>query len=266
MNEIGIRKLRPCDVLLYRGTGVISHLILLLDGGSYSHSGVYDGGRVVEAIGSGVIGRSVKESVKGANYVDVYRFAKDGHRLGEVGWPDDPILDTVDGFVEQGGRYAYEQILLLALLAATRRIPLDPFSKRILRTVLDSAADLIAKLIAGGREPMIRSELVFRSFHEANAKGKYSLRIPGVSLAARARRLARMARRGKRRVVDKETREFERARAAFLKAFGAARREARPAPARAKARRIAGVVVPDFVTPRDLERSRDLRVVGRLGT
>lgn len=245
---------------------MISQLIFLVDGGSYSHSAIYDGRRVVEAIGSGVTSRSVKESVKGADYVDVYRFAKDGHRLGEAGWPDDPILDTVDGFVEQDGRYAYEQVLLLAALAATRRIPLDPVSKRILRTVLDAAADLIAKLIAGGKEPMICSELVSRSFSEAGGKGKYALRIPGISLAARAARLVRMARRGKRPRMDKDTREFERARAAFLQAYVAARREARPGVARARARRIAGVVVPDFVTPRDLERSRDLRVVGRLRT
>jgi len=193
-------------------------------------------------------------------YVDVYRFAKDGHHLGDADWPPKPVTNTAAAFVAEGDRYAYEQILLLAVLATTRRIPLDPVSKRVLRFVLDHAAGLLLKLTSGGKEPMICSELVDRCFKEAVQPGKYALRIAGVDYAA----LRAAAARALRPDADDDTRELERARRAFLTAYLAAREQGARAAIRGEGPAAQVLEVPDFVTPHDLEASRDLEKVGRL--
>ncbi len=264
MTEISASDLHPCDVLLYQGTGILSHLIMLLDGGHFSHAGIYDGREVVEAIAEGVKDRPLFESVAGAKRVEVFRFRKDGHHLEEAGWPSDPIVEKADEFVGEGERYAYEEILLLAPLAAARQIPLDPWTKRLLREVLDLAAGLVAKIVSLGHEPMICSELVYRSFDEAERKRKYTLRIRGLSLArAIARSVGRRPSR-RARPLDKDTAAFEQSRARFLEAFVAARRGGKRRIPSAAGRRAAAIIVPDFVTPKDLETSGDLEGIGTL--
>src|SRR5262249_47861698 len=81
-----------------------------------------------------------------------------------------PVVDRVAYYLEHHERYAYEQLLLLAALAATRQLPVSgiPFLGMVIRNVLDSAADVVAKLIHAGREPMICSEFVYRCYEEAN--------------------------------------------------------------------------------------------------
>jgi hypothetical protein len=200
MRTLQVHHLKPCDVLLYHGTTFPSKLIMLFDGGSYSHAALYDGERVVEVIATGVARRSLQESVGDAKHVDVYRFQKDGRELGEPGWPAGPVLAAARQLGAQGERYAYEQILLLVALCATRRAPGPGLMKRFLRILLDAPGALLAKVTGLGKEPMICSELVYRCFDQADAQGKYALGIRGASLAARlaARRPRARARAARR--------------------------------------------------------------------
>lgn len=39
--RLDVQELQPCDVLLCRGKGLFSDMIVLLDGGTYSHAAVY---------------------------------------------------------------------------------------------------------------------------------------------------------------------------------------------------------------------------------
>lgn len=188
MDTIQPGKLEPCDVLLYYGTGWISDLIREFDGGPYSHAAIWNGKHVIEAGADGVKKRTLKTSVRGAKYVDVYRWIDDdGQPLGSAGYPPEPIVHRIEHYREEGDRYAYEALLLLALLTTARRVSADisPLLARILRAFLDEAFSLLTDLMADGKEPMICSELVYRCYTEADA-GKYAIGIPGLTALALA--------------------------------------------------------------------------------
>jgi len=117
-------ELKACDVLLYRGHGLVSDLIRLFDGSEYSHAAIYDGARIAEAIAEGVVCREVAASVKGAKYVDVYRWiGPTGAHLGDPNYEAAPIQARIRFYVGEKERYAFEELILLALLTSTRRLP-----------------------------------------------------------------------------------------------------------------------------------------------
>lgn len=84
-------------------------------------------------------------------------------------------------YINNGDRYAYEQILLLALLCVTRKVEPSAIFSRLVRAVLDKAASYFSNIAAGitGGEPMICSEFVFRCYDEADPRPEdpYSLQI-----------------------------------------------------------------------------------------
>ena len=278
-------QLLPGDVLLFHGTGFISDMIRLFDGSQYSHAALFTGQKVVEAISTGITASDLAkdESIIKAEYVHVYRFiSNDGHRLGDTGYAVQPILNTAGQFVAKADRYAYEQILLLAALAATRRIPVVsdiPFLRWMLRNILDNAAEVVAKIVAAGKEPMICSELVYRCYTESGPQ--YDLVIRGAdTLAARmqARLLlsqAAIAPGGNLQEAEALQAELD----AFLAKYERAKLKGRLA-AKVKGGKTVGkrggintasstigstaLAVADFVTPRDLRDSPDLSLVGTL--
>jgi hypothetical protein len=281
-NKVLPNQLQPGDVLLFHGTGFISEMIRLFDGSQYSHAAFYSGQKVVEAIGSGITSRPLAESVSGAKYVDVCRFiSKDGHRLGDAGYAAQPVLNTAGQFVAKADRYAYEQLVLLAALAGSRRIPVVsdiPFLRWILRNILDNAAEIISEIVAAGKEPMICSELVYRCYTESGPQ--YDLVIRGAdTLAARARSLPVLG--GSLAASAGHSQEAEAIQAeldAFMAKYQRAKIQGRMA-ANAKAGKPAGkkkggvaatsaggmaLAVADFVTPRDLRDSPDLTLIGTL--
>jgi hypothetical protein len=85
--------------------------------------------------------------------------------------------------------YAYHQILLLAILSLTRRVPLSPVGRRLVRAALDEAVGVLNKMAENGRQLMICSEFVFRCYNEAHAgpgPNPYRLEIRPAELAATA--------------------------------------------------------------------------------
>jgi hypothetical protein len=265
---IQIKDLRPGDVLLYHGTALHSDLIRLFDGSEYSHAAMYDGAKVVEAVADGVCARSVRVSFKGAEYVDVYRWiGSDGKsRLGPPDYPADPIMARAHEYVGQGERYAYEEILLLALLATTRKIPpasVTPFLAAILRTMLDRAASTITTLLAAGKQPMICSELVYRCYAEAD-EGKYRLTIPAASVRSV------LTEKGMRSPISAALAEHVAEPVSELLALQDAADDLLSNYLLSKGIRIEkmgrdlSVPVADFVTPNDLKRSPNLNPEGRI--
>ncbi|NTV02563.1 MAG: hypothetical protein HGB04_07235 [Chlorobiaceae bacterium] len=245
--DIPISELRPCDVLLYHGDSVVSQVIQWFDGTEYGHASIYDGEMVVEAIAEGVVTNDVASSAAGSLFVDVWRMRKDGHFIGSPGLPEGPVLDVVAKYSSEGGRYAAEELLLLALLCTTRRLPM-PF----LRWALDRASSWLEELVDEEREPMICSELVFRCFSEAG--GEYYPRIRGVDIRAKVETL-HMPGQPLRRMspADREVAEF-------LDRYAAARSMG----SRDRLLMAAVEADPNFITPGDLKRSPDFTKVGRL--
>jgi hypothetical protein len=250
--------LQPGDVLLYHGVGLISDLIRLFDGGPYSHAAVYDGANVLEAVAEGTVVDPVAQSVASAQFVDVYRFiASDGTPFGQAGCAAQPVLDRIQYYEQNHQRYGYEQILLLALLCATRHPQqgtLSAVEALILRKFLDQAAEVIARLIHAGKEPMICSELVYRCYTEAGAP--YQITIKGADIPFRAAPPS---------AVDAA---FQAEAARFMLNYAVAKRHNVAGPefraAKSPQDIATAAAVADFVTPRDLESSPNLQKVGTL--
>ncbi len=161
------KDLVPGDVLLYKGKGFISRAIQLFDGTDFSHAALYLGdGMVGEAIASGLERRSYMEGASGI-WVQA-------HRLKDVVPTMDPVLDVANAYLDQGNRYGYEQLLLLAFLCLTRKLRFTPSLRRLIRSVLDAAAAVLTRMLSQKKEPMICSEFVYRAYDEA-LPGQYDV-------------------------------------------------------------------------------------------
>jgi acyl carrier protein len=182
--------LASCDVLLYRGRGWISKAIRFFDGAEVSHAGLYLGkGAVAEALSSGVVRRDLETSIAGAERLLVRRLDPAPRSLR-------PVHAYAVAVVADGERYAYEQIILLAFLCLARRLVPTPTLQRFVRGVLDRAAEQVARLFDAGREPMICSEFVYRSYDEADPARDdvYAIDIPTFAHRLRTRSVRDSAR------------------------------------------------------------------------
>jgi len=177
IKAIPAAQLMPGDILLYRSKGLISDAIRFIDRSEVSHAGLFLGrygeqGRTVgEAIRDGVIRRVLPKSIEHAEWVESRRLKEAPSRI-------DPVLERAAYYLKCGERYAFEQILLLAVLCITRNLAGSSVLGRLIRETLDAAAAFLLQLFNTGREPMICSEFVFRCYREA---------LPGaVNLLARS--------------------------------------------------------------------------------
>ncbi len=299
MKTVKIDDLKPGDILLYHSDSFFSKMIRLFDGSKYNHAAIWDGRFVLEALGKGIGYNTLSDSVKeDEEYVDVYYYKNSaGHQLGAPALPSEPVLDRIEYYHKNSERYAFEQILLLAILAETTALPVVgwiPGLSLILRTIFDAAGKVLTTLTALGHEPMICSELVFRCYKEAAeaTKKNYRIRIVGADILERegleavSSPLAALE-----RGLFAETRDLATERD-FMQAhqdaqiFMASLRAAMTTPASAsKIRESIGTVVSppnnepslenflpsadskaiaDFVTPGDLSKSPDVNLRGRL--
>lgn len=177
--DIPISQLMPGDILLYRGRGLISGAIRLIDRSQVSHSALFigrhgDAGRAVgEAIREGLVRRELPKSVEDAEWVESRRLKDPPATLG-------PVMEQASRYLDRGERYAFEQVLLLAFLCIARNLADSPVLGGLVRETLDAAAGFLLRLFDAGRQPMICSEFVFRCYEETlpGAIG-LSVRVPG---------------------------------------------------------------------------------------
>jgi hypothetical protein len=157
--SVTVQDIQPGDVLLFHGNSFISWAIRKLDGSRVNHAAIaLDGGMLGEAAGSGLRRFSIADAVAGNDFTVVRRL------------PDQdmaPVLAKADGYLQGHVPYAYQQIVLLALLATTRKIPLPHVARRLLRSVLDHAAAALNGMVDTGTRTMICSEYVYRCYDEA---------------------------------------------------------------------------------------------------
>jgi hypothetical protein len=265
---ISAKNLLAGDVLLYRGTALVSRLIVLFDRPvpgtdlCYSHAALWDGDRAVEALWEGVRASPLDDSIRSTEYVDVYRF-RDGKGVGLSGseadgpWPLAPLRAQMKYYVDRADRYGYEQIMLLAFLAATRtasaRLPL--LVRQTMRQVLDEGAARISDLVRQKRQPLICSELVYRCFQGATPP--YPVAVRGVHVSKRTAKPRLIT------ALESPDTELAQAARAFMRGLTAHDSAAATFSMR-RASKSDRLVVPDFVTPNDLANSPSLVRVGRL--
>ncbi len=264
MGNFNPGELREGDVLLYRGRSFVSKLIILLDGGPYSHASIYHEGHILEALANGITTNAVQTSIAGMDQVDAYRFVSSAHFLGEPPLPVEPVADASEWFENNRERYAYEEILLLACLCSTRKlnkILCLPGMALVLRNAMDHAVDVLAKLAAAGKEPVICSELVYRIYQKAGAD--YRILVRGADVPAMTTSI--MA-----EPEDEDAAAFVRAARDFLVNYGAFKAPARDMRIAAGASfaeaeaLFTSAAVADFVTPHDLYGSPNLQRLGTL--
>ena len=171
----GIDSLSAGDILLYRTKSLMGRAIRLLDGTEVSHAAIFLGDEVAEALArEGLVQRPVAESINDeSEWVAVMR-------VRPVPGPMTPVLAVARKYLDQGNRYGYGQILLLAGICLTRKVDWDNWLlRRIGRTVFDKSTALLEKFRKEGKEPMICSEFVFRTYDEAQPEpdDPYSLAI-----------------------------------------------------------------------------------------
>lgn len=270
MEKLELKDLKPCDVLLCRGKGFISDMIVLLSGGTYSHAALYAGKIndqhcVIQATLRGIVCDPI-EKISEETFTDVFRFKKGDHNLGESAYPFDPIQKVGLDYVNSGIKYAYDHLVLLAALAATRNIPLDPLSRKILRSILDNAAEFIFKLIDEGKTPMVCSELVYRCFNEADNDKKYQLSISEEVVNCL---LANVQKNSQETDLTdnstlQEAKEFQEAKEKFIEALNKAKQREQPFLLSEAETDNSISVVSACVTPRDLEDCKDLIKIGKL--
>lgn len=159
MERLVVKDLLPGDILLYHGTGLIARLIRFFDGTEMNHAAVYLGeGRVGEALAQGLVRQTLAKSLRGTAYVAVRRLKAYPETM-------EPVVDKARSYLALGNRYAYDQLLLLAFLGLTRKLPVNAFLKWLLRKIFDQAASWLTA--QGERQPMICSEFVYRCYDEA---------------------------------------------------------------------------------------------------
>jgi hypothetical protein len=156
---LSVNDIQPGDVLLFRGRGPISWAIRKLDGSRVNHAAIaLDGGMLGEAAGSGLRRFQIAQAVVG-NDVTVVRRLPDQDLA--------PVLTKANTYLSGSVPYAYQQIVLLALLTTSRKMPLPRFARRLLRSVLDHAAAALNEMVDSGSRTMICSEYVYRCYDEA---------------------------------------------------------------------------------------------------
>jgi len=163
--ELTLEDLKPGDVLLVRGHGIVSGLIAKSDGGRYSHGALWSGVGVIQATSKGI----THEPFETGEF-DVYR-----HReLDEAGAAE------VVAFAKSqvSGSYAYGELVLLGLLFSCGLRVKGALLNRLLDAIGGSKAAQLEAWLQEHSQQRIRvcTELVAASFFHTT-KQRFALRI-----------------------------------------------------------------------------------------
>jgi hypothetical protein len=156
---------KPGDVLLFRGDSWISRAIRWFDHSEVNHAAIaLDSTQLAEATGHGLAEGGISLAYNSNLRTIVRRHADDLDGI--------PLVAVARKYLGDGVPYGYHQIVLLAILSATRRIPLPWVAKRLVRSALDHAANVISSYLDGnsGTKFMICSEYVYRCYDEASGE------------------------------------------------------------------------------------------------
>lgn len=239
VETIGPEALRPGDVLLMLGAAPSSRLIALVDGGDYSHSAIFDGADVLGCVAEGVVSLPLAQFMTEDDLVllDAWRHVSaDGVALGDPGRPAAPVLAKARAYLDAHVPYALHDLYLMGLLTVIRRLPPTEAERELLWLAINGLAALADAVAPDWRRGMTCSEYVYRCFTEAGCTIPIAGALPLPPDDDPLRR----------QVLDTLSRLD-------------------PAlPERLAAHWDRSAVVPEFVSPHDLQASPALRRIGRL--
>lgn len=177
--------MRPGDVILSRAKmtaggvdGFLDKAILALDQGDYTHSSLWDGSRVIEALQSGVqIDDPLSLTLEEQELVDVYRYHRDGKSFGANGYPVEPLLSAARAF--KGYGYGYTKLVLSAILLLTCELPKDRELREILKLVEMPILDAFEKWLKA-EHSMVCSEVLAQGYWDASTTPANAYGLPVV--------------------------------------------------------------------------------------
>jgi hypothetical protein len=172
--------LRPGDILLFHGHGFVSWAIRRFDESDVDRAAiVLRPETMAEATASGLRHVAIEPAVDGNAFTYVRRLAESA----------EPV-----SVVEQALAFrtdlppTYERIVLLAILAMTRRLPIgEPTLRRLLVVLLDRAAGVVDRLRVRGRSLLFGSEFVYRCY-ERTQDPRLAIEVRSVSGSGHDRR------------------------------------------------------------------------------
>jgi hypothetical protein len=265
---LDVSDLRPGDVLLSCGDEALSELIRRLDGGDYSHAAVWDGKQAVDATARGVVRRDLSDDIKAQWYIDAYRWHSpppDSADLGHATYPPDPVIARSDRIVDEHTKFAYDELIMGALVIALSRKPTDKWLRISVRLLLSRVEEWVREHITAkpGTTAMTCSETVAVSFDEA-VPPKYTIEVD-VDPDRDYQAFAPAPPPARRTHVFSS---YDALKRRYAELFAEAEpNTALRLQAAAVALRGVGASVdlpPGSVTPRDLQTSPSLTLLGRL--
>ncbi|MEM6606691.1 MAG: hypothetical protein AAF671_13080 [Pseudomonadota bacterium] len=173
----------PGDVILSRSgpsdgmNELLDKLILAIDQGDYTHSSLWDGQYVIEALTNGVqIHDSLELTLHDQELVDVYRPKFFAVASGDGALPPEPVLTAARSF--EGYAYGYTKLVLAGLVLLTSEIPEDPVIEVALRIFSSLALARLEKFLKD-EHSMICSEVVTQAFYDgvSDPEHQYGLSI-----------------------------------------------------------------------------------------
>jgi hypothetical protein len=227
---------------------------------------------VVEATKKGVVANKLKDDMDVQEYIDLYRFKSDtGDNFGSPGWPPEPVLDRAHYYKDRGTDFAYSQLLLMGILVLVRKVPLGNLPQARIRYWLAEFIKYFKPRVTSGKEDVTCSELTYRCFYEAETTpaGKYGLDIAGtlhpdghvIKMFAAKASPANMG-------LDQETIAlFKEATEVLMQIRPEFHRNLKHTLGSGNDINIMAAnpnVCADMVTPRDIQKSPNLELIGRL--
>ncbi len=278
---------------------LIHWVIGYFDRGGYCHASFWNGSKLVESRLTGL--RENELSTYSEDTVDVFRYQREGHAVGDACLPVSPLLQRAQALVDLHWPYGFDSGYLLAILCVTRwhrkewvdRIrdlllhgTDSPWLEKAIHELFDENRPridaLVERLVTAAlevvrryrnRQGMVCSQTVAVIYNEAcdgaHPAGSYAIRKPSYSVAAAAPVL--LASAGQ----DEGSREAWEARLRSLRT----RLQQLPEPGSLLRAAAAGtghrggteyeswqeeLRADSLYTPRDLARSENTRLVGRL--
>jgi hypothetical protein len=279
--------LHPGDVLLSCGCEALSELIRRFDGGDYSHSAMWDGECAVDSTKSGLKRRTLEQDEGVQWFIDAYRWhepPQDGPELGSGKYPAKPVLNEIAAIFRHGADFAYDGLVMAALVIWLSNRPADRWMRQAARLLLSRFEVWFLKRIRKpGKTPMVCSETVARSFDQAVRPPNYSIEI----IVDGSRDSAAIADAAKAAPTDAgglgvETPTRVTSYEDVKRRFGEILLSGMTPAERARVLEFADLnantrqdsidtmeageqgIPPNCVTPHDLQRSPNLKVIGRL--
>jgi|GEM_PF-2687637 len=165
LTEITTSELLPGDILLYNGKKLVSKLIRCFDRSYVNHAAVFIGKndktgepQVIEAVGDGVLKRSLTESFNHSHFIIVKRYEEVSDNIG-------PVLDEAKNYFSEEHRYEFEGIFFLAIISLVERVHFNPM---VAWTVSRTLKQHFSRYLKDNeKQPVTCSELVYRCYSEA---------------------------------------------------------------------------------------------------